>query len=762
MLSVHGPSLSYELMLRKLYTRIPGLAWLYVGLGVVLWFFPLIGLLHAESSAVVAGVAFFAAGLSAMTQFGRNERLAHVYGRQLMLLFVPWALLTISLLWRENCDYFRGLAFYLIFVPASTVFGVSLAYLTFHVLARFKRTLFIVAGLCIALSGVLFDIGFHPQFFTYNHVFGGVMGPIYDEELQVRGGLLAFRVLSCVWAFGFIVTARLFQPSNEKRKLWIQAGIAALALVILYANSAPLRITTPAKYAEQYLGGHARTEHFDVYFDPASMDSLQLKSILDEHEYRYAYLQENLQVSVRNRIKTYLYPDPETKDYLTGARNTSVAPVWLKNPQMHIVTNHFESVFAHELTHVFSREFGLPLLNASYSVGLVEGLAVAFEPSDGRPHPHEQVLAATGSLVPVDSVLSVLKAFPLQSSLSPLGFWTGRGAVSYTTMGSFVRYLADTYGVDLLKRVYAKSNFEEVYGKSVDVLVKEWEAFLLQLPAVSRSARDYVARRFAVPSLFEKTCPHHIPRFERHFRAGVQAFTEGDTTAALGHLNASLSEQPRFQPALDGWAQLTTAAGQVDAVVVRLSDELAGHDSASTFASPSLWIRFGDALAITGRPGQAQNAYDRAREGLPLYAQEQHGLVVLRRYLADWPAVILDMYSSTDASTKLQRLDTLHARQPLVALLQAYLHNQEGRFESAVKILEGLDLYSTSAAPSHQPLLERLRLIGLASAYEADRRYGAAAATADQLVVDFLDVGAFQEAAFYTDFARKMRYIEGR
>ena len=58
----------------KIPTPLGWVLLVYGGLGVLLWAVPLFNLLHAESSAVVAGVAFFAAGLSSLVLFGRGAR----------------------------------------------------------------------------------------------------------------------------------------------------------------------------------------------------------------------------------------------------------------------------------------------------------------------------------------------------------------------------------------------------------------------------------------------------------------------------------------------------------------------------------------------------------------------------------------------------------------------------------------------------------------------------------------------------------------
>ena len=66
---------------------------------MALWPWPLLGLLHVESSAVVAGVGFFASGWAALALFRRGATLGAATVRLVALLAVPLGLLTLSLLW---------------------------------------------------------------------------------------------------------------------------------------------------------------------------------------------------------------------------------------------------------------------------------------------------------------------------------------------------------------------------------------------------------------------------------------------------------------------------------------------------------------------------------------------------------------------------------------------------------------------------------------------------------------------------------------
>ncbi|PSQ92079.1 MAG: hypothetical protein BRD52_05950 [Bacteroidetes bacterium SW_4_67_19] len=82
----------------------------YVLLSLALWPASLLGRVHVEASAAVAGAAFFVSGLAARAAFReKGASFARVLGAQEALLLVPLLLLTATALWRPQCDYARGL-----------------------------------------------------------------------------------------------------------------------------------------------------------------------------------------------------------------------------------------------------------------------------------------------------------------------------------------------------------------------------------------------------------------------------------------------------------------------------------------------------------------------------------------------------------------------------------------------------------------------------------------------------------------------------
>ena len=773
---------------------------LYVGISVLLWPWPVFGLLHAESSAVVAAVAFFAAGLSSLGLFGEGARFSGVLARQEAALAVPWALLTLSLLWRPNCGYLQGLLFFFLFPVLSVVLAVAVAFALSAARWRWKKTLFCLIGGAVALFAPLYDLGLHPQFYVYNHVFGGVLGPIYDEELALRPGLFWFRGLTLLWAALAYFVGRREEGEEKEREGERERGgkgeskeeersrgegerrsrgeegkrrrreqtlsasptcrpfslspfppfLVAMLIATTYLFAAPLGINTTAAHIERTLGGHRQTPHFDIHYDPDALTPGEVDRLAQDHEYRYAWLAERLGTSVRGRIRSYIYPDAETKARLTGARYTNVAPVWLRTPQTHVLWPTYHDVFGHELAHVFSREFGLPVLRASLSVGLVEGLAVALEPPDGRPSPEEQVAVALLGRIGLEAERGDLAA-ALAARLSPLGFWTSRGAVSYTTMGSFIGYLLETYGPGPLKAVYARGQFEDVYGKPLADLAEEWERALLGQPVTARSAEALVARRFTIPSLFERPCPHHVPAYQRLYRAGQQALEAGDTTRAVRRFEASLDRQPAYGAALDAWAQVHLAQAQPASVTARLdtlSDEMRG---------PALTLRLGDAYALLGDAEAARQQYDEVLRKLPRYARAERALLVIRKSLAGNPDAVRVLTSLRPAAEQAARLSGFAESD--VRVMRALLLGAADAYGPAAALLRATPV-PTATSPEAREDLYRQRLAWLVLLEYGRGDFGAAATYADKAAEAARRAGDFNESARLADVTRKMHWLQ--
>jgi hypothetical protein len=688
--------------------RLPALV--YAALGLALWPVPLFGLLHVEASAAVAAAGFFVGGTAAARAFRRGAGLRAALRGHLLLLAIPWALLTLTLLWRPNCGYLAGLGFYLLFTVPGVVLGVGLAYALTGTRLKRPGLALVVVGLAVAVGGVAFDLGLHPQFYTYSHVFGGVLGPIYDEELAVRPGLFSFRALTLLWAALLVLFGRWLRlrgrPGEERRRV-VRAGAAlAVGIALAYAFRVPIGLNTSPAHLERALPGRYDGGPFVLHYAPGTLTPADLAWIADEHRYRYARLRAQLGVSVDGPVHTYLYPDPAARGRLTGSRGTGVTPVWLATPQVHLLQDRFTAEhFGHELAHVFSRAFGAPLLRASPAVGLVEGLAVAVAPPDGLPDAAQQVAAS----LRLEGELGALEAGPAEAiagAMSPWGFWTGRGAVSYTTTGAFVGWLLDRYGADRLRAVYRTADFEAAYGAPVEALTARWEEDLRRLP-VSVEAESLAAWRFRQPSLFERPCPHWVPPAERRTRAAYEAEEAGDADAALRHYAAALGEDPAYAPALAGWAARALSA---DTPPMDVAARVRAVVDTARVPDPLLLLSLGDAFRWAGRDTLAGRRYEAAVAALPPYAWAAAAALRQRQRLSR--EALGALLAAGPPAGRAAGLEGLVARDPAAGFFAAMLRLEAGDPARALAHLERLPAADDAATG---------RALGAFRAQAADR-----------------------------------------
>jgi tetratricopeptide (TPR) repeat protein len=643
---------------------------LYALLCVVLWLVPVFNVLHVESCAVIAGVGFFLAGLSVLRRNNiAPQSLTQHLSLQLGLLLVPFALMNLSMLWIPNCDFLHGWLFFALFPIISVLFSTSLAFLILISGISKKKTLFIFLGFVIGLGGVLYDLGFHPQFYTYNPVFGGVLGPIYDEELAIRSGLFWAKGVEMLWAFVFGIWACKMQRKAEgkldMKYMNLQLGGLTILIGMAYLYSGKLGINTPEWKIEEQLGSVVRTKHFDIYYDKNATTPHEAEELGRAHEFRYAQLCAALGFDVPKRILSFVYPDAATRADLTGARRTSVAPLWLKQPQIHLEFGTYENVMPHEMAHVFSRQIGISGTNSSAYIGLVEGFAVALEPADGLPSPHQQVASALKNGMDRRMILAIA------DKLSPRGFWGGRGAVSYTTMGSFMRFLMDRYGMERMKRVYAWANFEEIYGKSVENLAQEWTNFLKTV-AIDEAQQSYTRASFGRLSLFEQRCPHYIPPFVYDFRQAHQALAQKDTVQALSLLKRVFQAKSNLEEAGQLWGDIQLARSQEKAVVtalMKLSDK-----------SPKTWRLLADAKALQGDSAVARVWYDSALVQLSPFAHESRLYLAMRKSLTAHPQALRVLLSTSTPKRKNILLEKMDFTSKEKTYFQAELEAEQGDF----------------------------------------------------------------------------------
>jgi len=137
----------------------------------------------------------------------------------------------------------------------------------------------------------------------------------------------------------------------------------------------------------------------------------------------------------------------------------------------------------HELMHIYSLRVGWP------TTFFVEGIAVAYQ-VDPSVNDFE---AREKSGEPLHDVVKRMKVegrlLPFDSIITSAGFQQNDYTIAYDEAGSFVRYLADTCGIEKVKQVFrtirsgdtaasVAGKFQAIYGMTLGDAESEWRGFL--------------------------------------------------------------------------------------------------------------------------------------------------------------------------------------------------------------------------------------------------------------------------------------------
>lgn len=724
----------------------------YLAAGVALWPLPVVGALHAEGAAVMAAVAFFVSGLHAAGQLPGTQsaaapveaarRLREVLWLHVCLLALPAAMLAATLLWRPNAGVSLGVLLFAVLTVPSAVLGVALAWAGRGWLSvRATRWAVGVLGVAVAVGGVVWDLGFHPQLFTYNHVFGGVLGPIYDQELAVRPGLFAFRGLTILWATALALLGHVRRGGPGRGVLAATCAVLAGA----YAAAVPLGVWQSPAALQRALGATAEVVvgervAYWVHYDPQALPPARLRDVRSDLLWHEARIAARLGVRPSAPVHVYLYPDADTKGALIGSRETSVVPVWLATPQMHLLQDQVGASLGHELVHVVARELAPPPLRAPVAVGLIEGVAVALEPPDGAPSPEQT--AAAGRVLDDAGGLDDPAAVAA-GVLSPVGFWTRRAGVAYTTSGAFVGWLLDTYGAAPFRAAYGSGRIAAAYGVPADSLAAGWARHLAGV-RVGEEALAFAAWRLRQPSLFEVASPHYVPPAERFARRGWDALDAGQADRAARLFRAALGLDARLETAAVGYARArmaesTASIEPADLVWIR-TDSL---------SSPAVFVALGDALALLGRSGA--DAYREAETRMPPGAVERRELLRLRRRLTRDELADLVATPARPQSAAAR----LEADMPLfAALLWAEAARPDRAWRAARRLCVGPESGPADLDARAAVLGITARLALRAGAYRAARLRAAAGARAAE------GLGRDALVRLYTSLAGRARWSQ--
>jgi len=613
----------------------------------------------------------------------------------LVLLLIPLCIMSANALVVKNCSIMEGVGYFLL-IPAVSVVFASCVGLCCAAHYHFSTTAFTCFVLATFMYALLLGY-FTPAIYSYNFFYGFFPGLTYDEILSISWTLVVFRLITLLAGGFFLWIAWLLmmhtRPKDPGRKkgillfaLLVQPGrrllTAGIVLLIalLYFFRCQLGFETTDRYIQDELAGHYETDHFTIYYALSSIDDGELRWLAAEHEFRLRQILDVFALQKQERIVSYIYPSAEIKRRFTGAGNTNIAKPW-KN-QIHLTKQTLDGTLKHELVHIVAGRFGAPVIRASFSTGLVEGLAMAIEWDWGHRTLHQYAAA--------------MRKFGVAPELRPLmsltGFAVQSSSVSYVLAGSFCRFLIDRYGIRRMAQLYRDSDYTGQYGRTLDELITEWGGFLDRVP-VREEDRDGIDVLFRRPPIFGKVCARAVAK---HMEQGRRLFAARDYASARGLFSETYRDAKGYD-ALGGYLGSSLRLADYGSVTA-VFDSLMTNDPRPAQYLP-LFLTAADAFWAGGNPGKARDLCAKVRlsdisDGLTEAAlvrsaalgDEAHRSLFLRYVLFDG-----------DDTARVSLLDSIVARgggSHLASYLKGKLLLRLGQYESALKTLQASDVQS--------------------------------------------------------------------
>ena len=590
---------------------------------VAMAFVPLFNLVGYESAAfygVVLGV--LATGLTvysvksgavdAPLDESRRRRPADDFGRlalvHLTLALGPLAILTVNGFRVLNCDWVAGFAFWALIVGPAVLIGQAAAWLALSLVPEKKGVAWLLAfafpvGDALAL---IYHLATEPPIIGHQWFLGYFGGSIYDEAMAVPPSLIAYRVLHLLAIIAVVAAIQaVFELNRGRLPRWTMVLVfgASLSFVVGFAERDRFGISIDRVHIAEELGGMVESEHFVIYY-PETRRSLQrLEEMVADHEFRYDQLRRffgtDPVAESGEKVASFVYADRDSKGKLMGARHTMVAKLWLH--EMHILwSGTGDHMLTHELAHIFTEPFGAGPLSLSMqrgvgvNMGLVEGIASAAEWRSQELTLHEASAAMRRLDLSPD----------LRTILGASGFWTEASGPAYTAMGSFVRYLVDTRGIEAFKKAYPSGDFYGAYGVEVESLIEEWEEFVDEL-ALTERQKSVARHRYDRTSIFGKVCARALADIREEARRAASSGAYGKARASYEQY---LDDDPHHVAVRRSYARILGELDEVDEALAVLEDLLSAD--LTTVETAQVFELRGDVLWSEGNDSAAADAYD--------------------------------------------------------------------------------------------------------------------------------------------------------
>jgi tetratricopeptide (TPR) repeat protein len=453
------------------------------------------------------------------------------------------------------------------------------------------------------------------------------------------------------------------------------------------------------------------TEHLVLHF-PREKKEEERALLARDAETDVRAVARFFEIAPGPRVHVYFYRSADEKRTLIGAAETSFTKPWLR--QIH--TNDAPAphpILRHELVHAI----GAQIARGPWKVpgglvpqmALTEGVAVAGDWPPGEFTVHEEARA-----------MKELNVLPdLRRLFGPGAFYAEAGPRAYTAAGSFVRFIRDTRGAEVVSNIYSSAE-----PLDLRELLPDYLRFLdgIRVPA---RAIALATQRFARPAILRKRCPHEVAALGRE----AQRARDPQRAAELWARCARLEPD---DPALLVALRRAQIAAKDPAAAAETEARALAHPKLSLPLRAQLLTDSGDAAWKAGDVARALAQYTEAAQ-LPQSEAGERGLAIRLRAVRDpesWPALrplLADSNSAPEILLHVRDLDLARPRDGLASyLLAKQMQNRMAWAECAA--------FAASALRRELPgplfVQEALRMRGIAAWHVGDVAAARAAFTA--------------------------------
>ena len=304
--------------------------------------------------------------------------------------------------------------------------------------------------------------------------------------------------------------------------------------------------------------------NFDFYFLPNSLADFDWDIIKGYLEAEFVQFRDALGISLTSKIVYYLSPCPINSVNWDKRFGYAIDPGRLR----------ILSIYSHEFISSEAMLTNMLILLRQWGYAppfLVEGLAGYFE----------------FNIYKIKKIKKRGEIPPLTSLLTTSGFYTANPQTAEIVAASFIKFLADSFGIGKVKELYNKSddlflqkNMESIFSQSLDSLKVAW-SYYIDTVSISRNMFDFYAGRAG--ALFKSDL--QIEYYKAMLKLDT---TRRDSIDTRKKLYMNYYQTGRYYEAEEGYRILT----QLDSSL------------------PVYWQVIGNLNLINGNPDIAWQAFD--------------------------------------------------------------------------------------------------------------------------------------------------------